>query len=67
MPDPEARPRIAYLTGQYPAVSHTFILREILALRAMGFPVETCSVRASGSELQRAPDERHAAATSFHI
>ena len=42
MPDPEARPRIAYLTGQYPAVSHTFILREILALRAMGFPVETC-------------------------
>lgn len=67
MPDPKARPRIAYLTGQYPAVSHTFILREILALRAMGFSVETCSVRASGPEHQRGPDERHAAATSFYI
>ena len=67
MPDPKAHPRIAYLTGQYPAVSHTFILREILALRAMGFLVETCSVRASGPEHQRGPDERQAAVTSFYI
>ena len=32
MTDPA--PRIAYLTGEYPAVSHTFILREVEALRA---------------------------------
>ncbi|SNR66682.1 glycosyltransferase [Paracoccus sediminis] len=67
MPDPQVRPRIAYLTGQYPAVSHTFILREILALRAMGFSIDTCSVRASGPEHQRGPDERDAAATSFYV
>ena len=28
--------RIGYLTSQYPAPSHTFIRREIAALRAMG-------------------------------
>ena len=67
MPDPEPRPRIAYLTGQYPAVSHTFILREVLALRALGLAVDTCSVRASGAEHQRGPDEARAAATSFYV
>ncbi len=67
MPDLQARLRIAYLTGQYPAVSHTFILREILALRDLGFDIETCSVRASGPEHQRGSDERHAAATSFYV
>ena len=41
--------RIAYLTGEYPKVSHTFIAREIAALRAQGVEVVTCTVR-------RAPD-----------
>lgn len=36
---------VAYLTGQYPKVSHTFIHREVLALRALGLVVRTCSVR----------------------
>ena len=36
MTDP--RP-IAYLTGDYPKVSHTFILREVEAVRAAGVPV----------------------------
>ena len=30
---------IAYLTGDYPTVSHTFILREIAAVRAAGVAV----------------------------
>ena len=38
-------PRIAYLTGHYPKVSHTFILREVEALRALGIEVLTCSIR----------------------
>jgi glycosyltransferase involved in cell wall biosynthesis len=36
---------IAYLTGEYPKVSHTFIQREIEALRRSGVPIHTFSVR----------------------
>ena len=38
--------RIAYLVSQYPAISHTFILREIRALRALGFDIRVASIRA---------------------
>ncbi len=37
--------RLAYLNSHYPAVSHTFIHREINALRAQGFEVHTFSIR----------------------
>lgn len=59
--------RIAYLTGEYPAVSHTFILREVLALRALGLDVQTASIRRTGPEHHRGPDEKAAAATTFHV
>lgn len=59
--------RIAYLTGEYPAVSHTFILREVLALRARGCDVLTCSVRRTSPEHHRGTDEREAAATTFYV
>ena len=36
---------IAYLTGHYPKVSHTFIQREVLALRKLGLDICTCSIR----------------------
>lgn len=36
---------IAYLTGEYPKASHTFIQREVEALRRLGLPVQTFSVR----------------------
>ena len=36
---------IGYLTSQYPASSHTFIRREIAALRRLGARIETYSVR----------------------
>jgi colanic acid/amylovoran biosynthesis glycosyltransferase len=38
--------RIAYLVSQYPAVSHTFVLREIRGLRALGVDVLVASIRA---------------------
>jgi glycosyltransferase involved in cell wall biosynthesis len=38
---------IAYITSYYPAVSHTFILREVRALRRRGVPISTTSVHAS--------------------
>lgn len=59
--------RIAYLTGEYPAVSHTFILREVLALRALGLEVLTCSIRRTGPQHHRGPDEQEAARTTFHV
>lgn len=37
--------RIAYLVSQYPAPSHTFIRREVEALRARGLDIRTFSVR----------------------
>ncbi len=36
--------KIAYLLSQYPAVSHTFFLSEIAALRERGFFIETASI-----------------------
>ena len=37
--------RLAYLTSQYPATSHTFISREVASVRDTGVPVETFSIR----------------------
>jgi colanic acid/amylovoran biosynthesis glycosyltransferase len=36
--------RIAYLTGRYPAITHTFILREIQQLRQQGIEIDTISI-----------------------
>jgi len=38
-------PALAYLVSQYPAVSHTFILREIQQLRRIGIAIRTASVK----------------------
>ncbi len=37
--------KIAYLTNEYPKTSHTFIRREVFALRSQGMVVETISIR----------------------
>lgn len=37
--------RLAYLVSEYPAVSHTFIRREVQALRRRGMEIQTFSVR----------------------
>ncbi len=51
--------RIAYLTTRYPSVSHTFILREVEGLRALGLEVETFSVwRTASADLLSAADRR---------
>lgn len=44
------RPPIAYLTGEYPKVSHTFIQREIEGLRALGWQIEACTVRRAAAK-----------------
>ncbi len=60
-------PRIAYLTGWYPAVSLTFILREIEALRAQGMDIETCAIRQTAPDQHRGPAEKTAAASTFYV
>ena len=47
-----AAPRLGYLVSRYPAVSHTFILREILQLRQAGFEIHTASVNAPDRRLE---------------
>ena len=49
-PQPAAAPlRVAYMTGEYPRATDTFIQREVAALRASGVHVETLSVRKPSS------------------
>jgi colanic acid/amylovoran biosynthesis glycosyltransferase len=56
--------RIAYLTGRYPAISHTFVLREVRALRRLGVEVSTHSIwRTSEDDLLSADDRAEADAT----
>lgn len=53
--------KLGYLTSQYPATSHTFIRREVSALRARGVSLETYSIRApSQAELVAEEDRREA-------
>lgn len=37
--------RVAYLVSQYPAINHTFILREIVALRSLGLDIKVIAIR----------------------
>jgi glycosyltransferase involved in cell wall biosynthesis len=62
-----ALPRLAYLTACYPAASHTFILREVTALRGLGFEVETCSTRRPAPAHLIGPEEEAAAGSTFYV
>ncbi len=58
-------PRIAYLTNQYPSVSHTFIRREIRALEALGYSISRWAVRPGGAAVD--PADQDEARQTFHI
>ena len=56
--------RVAYLVGRYPAISHTFILREVEELRRLGADVATISIhRTPEAELLSDADRRERAST----
>lgn len=59
--------KIAYLTGEYPRATDTFIQREVAALRDRGIEVETCSIRRTGSEHLVGEEQRQEAARTFHV
>ncbi|MBL9051529.1 MAG: glycosyltransferase family 4 protein [Tabrizicola sp.] len=58
---------IAYLTGDYPKVSHTFILREVEGLRAAGLEVLTCSIRKPSASDFPGIEEQKALAETFYV
>jgi colanic acid/amylovoran biosynthesis glycosyltransferase len=67
MPEARAR-RMGYLVSRYPAVSHTFILREVEALRRQGFVIETASINRPDQAPQDMPArERDAAARTYYV
>lgn len=55
--------KIAYLVNRYPAVSHSFIRREIAAVEAAGVQVVRFSIRACAADLPDAQDRREAGLT----
>jgi len=57
--------KVAYLTSQYPKVSHSFIRREILALEANSIEVSRISVRGWGDELVDPVDIQERAKTQY--
>ncbi len=59
--------KIAYLTGEYPRATDTFIQREIAALRGLGFDVLPCSIRRTGAEHLVGEEQRQEAARTFHV
>lgn len=51
--------RIAYLVSQYPAVNHTYILREIRELRKLGWDIHVASIRPDIRPCDQLTQEEH--------
>lgn len=60
-------PKLAYLTGEYPRASDTFIQREIAHLRDIGHEVLTCSIRTTGAEHLVGPEQREEHKRTFKV
>ncbi|MGH1465072.1 MAG: glycosyltransferase [Cognatishimia sp.] len=58
---------IAYLTGEYPRATDTFIQREVAALRDLGHTISTCSIRQTGIEHLVGQEQRDEAARTFYV
>ena len=60
--------RLAYLVSRYPAISHTFILREVRHLRALGFEIEVASINDADRALNKmTTEEREEAASTYYV
>jgi colanic acid/amylovoran biosynthesis glycosyltransferase len=60
--------RMAYFLSRYPAVSHTFFLKEILGLRQIGFEIEVASVNLPDRTAARLPPlEAEEAANTYFL
>jgi colanic acid/amylovoran biosynthesis glycosyltransferase len=64
----ELKPRIAYLLSQYPAISHTFFLKEILGLEQLGFQIKTSSINLPDRPVTvLTPSEAEASRSTYYI
>ena len=61
------RCRIAYLVSKYPDFSHTFILREVLALRERGIEIEVASINDAPAQNRLTQTECDEAARTFYV
>ncbi|MDQ7071218.1 MAG: glycosyltransferase family 4 protein [Rhodobacterales bacterium] len=59
--------KIAYLTGEYPRATDTFIQREVAGLRQNGIDVLTCSIRQTGVEHLVGDEQKIEAANTFYV
>jgi len=60
--------RVCYLVSQYPAISHTFILREIRCLRGLGFDISTASINGVDRPMAALTyEEREEASNTFYV
>jgi colanic acid/amylovoran biosynthesis glycosyltransferase len=59
---------IAYLVSRYPTLSMIFVLREVLALRALGFHIETASINPPDRPPEKlTPEEHEEAARTYCV
>lgn len=65
-PTPSPR-RMAYLTNVYPATSHTFVLREVLGLRELGWEVDTASINPDPRPIDRLTSTERAERERTHV
>ncbi len=59
--------RIAYLTGQYPRATDTFIQREVAGLRELGVEVDTFSIRRTGDEHMVGSEQKLERERTFYL
>ncbi|MHB1699750.1 MAG: glycosyltransferase [Acidobacteriaceae bacterium] len=64
----EAQVHVAYLLSRYPAVSHTFLLHEVLGLRRLGIEIDCASINSPDRELNNLPPlEADEAQRTFYV
>jgi colanic acid/amylovoran biosynthesis glycosyltransferase len=60
--------RLAYLISRYPAISHTFILREVLELRRLGIGIDAASINGLDRPVEKlTAEERAEADRTFYV
>ena len=59
--------RIGYLVSKYPAISHTFILREVLSLRRRGMEIEVASINEAPPRNELTREEQAEAERTLYV
>jgi colanic acid/amylovoran biosynthesis glycosyltransferase len=60
-------PHLAYLLSYYPAISHTFLLNEIVELRKLGFTIDAASINKPLWPAPPSTEETNALQQTFYV